>query len=203
MFSIGSITPSQDNVIRALLNTSLVLLLEQKNEEEKTIFFIKSEGFSSILHLQTRALTLFDFILSSFKKVEKIHEKSTKRAVNHLNSIYICFEISKRSDTHITNRRITKFELNNEDIVDASEQLVIVMLFSATVIHPIIHSYFDLLYNRRHQANAMKWDDFFLHGQYLNHISHFYPALVLDIHPNESKRHFVKTALQTNRPSIF
>ena len=192
---LGKTTPTQDDVIHALLNTSFVIFMTEKREEDKSIFSIKHEGFKSLLHSKGgggRRKTIHDKLFPFLNTAES--EQANVKEVGQLNSLHISFEISQDTKSGKNHKKMLTFKFNQFQIVDPPEQLAIIMIIVASVLHPIIHSYFNLVYSKRKDSSAEKWDDLFLHGQSLDHDAHFYPSFTLDIHPDVLKHHLTQNS---------
>jgi hypothetical protein len=80
----------------------------------------------------------------------------------------------------LSQARLTKFHFNCQQISAAREQLAILVVVSAFVLHPIIHSYLDKLYQHRDIHGIEPYDDIFLHGQSLNESAEF-PAFLFPV----------------------
>ncbi|CAF1199390.1 unnamed protein product [Didymodactylos carnosus] len=142
---------SAEDVCELIINTSLAL-------------YVKLTQLN-----QNKQLLVFNIENVAFPEISDKYD----------NTLAISAEIELDDNGQRCNYTITKFEFNNLIISDHSEQLTTLTIILSIAIHPIIHSYFDKLYNHNYDNGNMnghkelesKYDDILLHGQRLNYSS--------------------------------
>lgn len=93
-------------------------------------------------------------------------------------------------------KHISKFEYNEVEIRDCTEQLSLLVHTTATASHPGVHKHQDEHYSHRTRAGPM-YDNMFLHGPLLNEYAYFYAGILF--------RHGVKwfwTVLKENSKRV-
>ncbi|CAF1125477.1 unnamed protein product [Adineta steineri] len=120
-------------------------------------------------------LELMEFSLDNFAFIEMINKYDNKLRISAE------IEVHKESIGENKHYKIIVFEFNGVQIKDSNEQLTLIITVYAVVFHPMIHSFFDQLYNYGYTEHASPshnrqilesvYDDLLLHGQYVNHVS--------------------------------
>jgi hypothetical protein len=54
------------------------------------------------------------------------------------------------------------------ELLGATEQITILSTMISSVVHPMIHSFNERVYNRKDQPELQQYPELFFHGQYLN-----------------------------------
>jgi hypothetical protein len=93
--------------------------------------------------------------------------------------------------------RTVRFELNGAAIASVDEQLSVLAMMVSSVTHPVIHAFNNRLYESHADERLSGFDDFFLHGQYLNWCAWFWPGLLFRI-PRRRGHHWYKRVLAFN-----
>jgi len=102
----------------------------------------------------------------------------------HNNNLQVCFKVGPDET------RVLKFELNGIKITTFSEQLNIIGIIISTVVHPIIHSFNNQLYEYQKDSEYIDFDDIFIHSQYLNWVSYSWSSLALGVSIQRGKEIF-------------
>jgi hypothetical protein len=93
---------------------------------------------------------------------------------------------------------IRRFDLNGAAIESRSEQLSILAIMIAFVVHPVVHSFNNALYKSHDDPAAAAYEDLFLHGQYLNQCAWYWPGKMFRGIPCEEGGLWVKKVLDHN-----
>ncbi len=93
--------------------------------------------------------------------------------------------------------RVLRFELDGMTIDSPDEQLSILAMMVSSVAHPVVHSFNNRLYQSHADERLAAFEDFFLHGQYLNWCAWFWPGLFFRI-PCARGHHWYKRVLAFN-----
>jgi len=77
--------------------------------------------------------------------------------------------------TRISGGKVERFDVNGQEVNDLNEQLKYIDHLAATVIHPMIHSYFDIHAQSKSQNSAV-FSDLFQDGLILNYMADENPS---------------------------
>jgi hypothetical protein len=94
--------------------------------------------------------------------------------------------------------RTLRFEFNGAPIESRREQLSILAIMIAFVVHPVVHSFNNALYRSHDDPALAGYDDLFLHGQYLNWCAWYWPGKLFRGIPCEEGGLWVKRVLAHN-----
>ncbi|MFK7825590.1 MAG: hypothetical protein AB8G05_15675 [Oligoflexales bacterium] len=147
--SIAAKEPTEQEIIKYALNSTILTLLNVDTVGD---------------HIQVQ-LDIKDLSSPFFKDGRKT-------------DLFVNFEIPE-GDYDLHNSKIVAFEFDGIDISKRSEQLLVLSTVTALYIHPLLHSFANNLYidyRKMSLIDREKWNDIFLHGQYLNSVAHTYPA---------------------------
>jgi hypothetical protein len=103
---------------------------------------------------------------------------------------------SEARPEHPFEARTLRFEWNGTPIESRDEQLSILAVMVSSVAHPVVHSFENQLYQSHAEPRLRDFQDFFLHGQYLNWCAWFWPGLMFRIGPRG--HHWYKRVLEFN-----
>lgn len=93
--------------------------------------------------------------------------------------------------------RVLRFALNGTEIASRDEQLSILAMMVSSVTHPVIHSFHNALYRHHADPRLRRYEDLFLHGQYLNWCAWYFPGILFRI-PGPHRHHWFKRVLEWN-----
>jgi hypothetical protein len=93
---------------------------------------------------------------------------------------------------------VQRFDWNGEPIDARREQLSILAIMIAFVVHPVVHSFNNTLYRSHDDPALAGYEDLFLHGQYLNWCAWYWPGKLFRGIPCERGGLWVKRVLAHN-----
>ena len=87
-------------------------------------------------------------------------------------------ESSKKGHIHnyLSGCEVRAFVFNGEQIDSSSEQIIILSLMFSTVVHPMLHAFWPLVYQHRNDPELSQYPELFLHGGYMNELATDFPG---------------------------
>ena len=159
--SVAAKEPTEQEIIRYALNSTILTLLDVENNED---------------HLEVK-LDIKDLSSPFFADGRKT-------------DLYVVLEIPEGDHT-LQESKIVAFRFDGHDISKGSEQLLVLSTVTALYIHPLLHSFANNMYEDYRKLSSperKKWNDMFIHSQYLNSVAHTYPADNLGISRKVAKK---------------
>ncbi|MDD9950677.1 MAG: hypothetical protein OXT67_03835 [Zetaproteobacteria bacterium] len=147
-------------------------------KETKTKDVIDYALNSSVLPLMTNEIIDGELILN----LDDEDFKSSFYEDGRLSSLHVEIRLPvtpQGNPTDYAGAKITRFEYNHQTIHKPSEQLLILSTICAFTIHPLLHSFFNDVYTSSLKLDELeykKWEDLFIHGQFLNECAYKFPA---------------------------
>jgi hypothetical protein len=166
---------TENDVVHYILNTSLSLFTEFNTAEEgtsqdgqiKATFSINDFAFpSNALEGKYDNKISVEFSIPTFNKG---NAKLAAGQVRLINTLKGC--------------RVQRFLFNEEPVLCLTEQITILSTMIAVIVHPMIHSFNERVYNRKDEPALQSYPELFLHGQFLNEIAHEFPSICFHVTP--------------------
>lgn len=154
-------TPITTNhVVNFLINTSMIMFATNKVTEKGIFITFSMSGFRFPVIPKAVDNSIF---VECFIPIENDCAADKSSKLNYvMNNLEGCKMIS--------------FNFCGNEIDNPTEQLTILSTVTATTFHPIIHSFFSRVYDKKDDPVLEDYPEFFYHGQYLNEVSFEYPG---------------------------
>jgi hypothetical protein len=167
---------TENDVVHYILNTSLSLFVQfdatgkeaPQDGQIKATFSLNDFAFPlNALEGKFDNKISVEFSVPTSNKGTAKLDASQKRAI--INTLKGC--------------SVQRFLFNDKLILCKTEQITILSSMSSVVIHPMIHSFNERVYNCKDQQELQQYPELFLHGQYLNEVAHTFPSFCFRIAP--------------------
>ena len=171
----GTPKVTENDVVHYILNTSLSLFTHFDTAEKgasqdgqiKATFSINGFAFP-FNALEDK----YDNKISVDFAIPTLNKGTAKLAAGHarlINTLEGC--------------SVQRFLFNGEAVLCITEQITILSTMISTVVHPMIHSFNERVYNRKDEPALQPYPELFLHGQFLNEIAHEFPSICFRVTP--------------------